>query len=412
MAPEPVAALSPSRPTEHRALALQEPEGNTAVDRTIAELQRAATANPTKHDTWVLLGRAWVEKARLSGDPGHYHSANAAAELALALEPQSALALGLRGLVLLNDHRFRDALALAEGILARAPGDLVALGVRSDAALELGRMDEALTAAQRMLDEKPSLPSYARAAHLRWLLGDPVAAKSLYRLAFDAGRGQKDPEPTAWVLVQAADLFWNLGDVEGAVAGYELALKQLPEYAPALVGHGRATLATAPHSAARALATAMEKSPSVETAWLLSDAREAAGDLTGAQAAAVECVRLGRRLDGRTLARFFAAKKRDLGEAVQLVDRELADRPGGQTLAVAAAVYWRVGRVAEALGFSEQARRTGVREASLLFHAGMIRLALGDAVSGRALVAEALALNPQFDRSESAEARALLGATP
>ena len=43
----------------------------------------------------------------------------------------------------------------------------------------------------------------------------------------------------------------------------------------------------------------------------------------------------------------------------------------------------------------------------MLYHAGAIRLAGGDP-AGRALVEQALALNPEFDLSGAAEARMLL----
>ena len=49
------------------------------------------------------------------------------------------------------------------------------------ATLELGDVEASTKAVQRMLDLKPSLPSYGRAAHLRWLLGDTAGAQALYQ---------------------------------------------------------------------------------------------------------------------------------------------------------------------------------------------------------------------------------------
>src|SRR5262249_25462441 len=151
------------------------------------------------------------------------------------IEPGHKLALELQGLSLLNDHKFREALAKAEEALASDHEDLLALGVKSDALLELGRYKEATEAAQQMMDLKPDLPSYSRAAHLRWLAGDTAIAKQIVRKAIDA-RDHRDPEPGAWVLVQAAYMFFNEGDYDGADKGFDMALEAVSEYPPALVG--------------------------------------------------------------------------------------------------------------------------------------------------------------------------------
>jgi hypothetical protein len=57
----------------------------------------------------------------------------------------------------------------------------------------------------------------------------------------------------------------------------------------------------------------------------------------------------------------------------------------------------------------ERASALGTRDARILFHAGAIRMAAGDA-AGRRLVESALATNPHFDETGAAEARRLLGA--
>ncbi|MCB9648556.1 MAG: tetratricopeptide repeat protein [Deltaproteobacteria bacterium] len=125
---------------------------------------------PQKLDAWILLGRAFIQKARQATEPGYYANARACADRALALRPRYPLAQDLQALVLMNEHRFREALALARGVLAGDPDDLLALGTVADAAVELGAMDDAVAAVDRMAALKPSLPGVcARVAHLRWL---------------------------------------------------------------------------------------------------------------------------------------------------------------------------------------------------------------------------------------------------
>ena len=127
----------------------------------------------------------------------------------------------------------------------------MALGTLSDAYLEMGRYDEAITAAQKMMDMKPSLPSYTRASYLAWLRGDEKAALENIHEAIDAGKDPKDPEPRCWAMVQAAMIFWHKGDYAGADAGFNAALKECPDYPPALVGRGRVALGAGDFARAR-----------------------------------------------------------------------------------------------------------------------------------------------------------------
>src|SRR5258708_35176757 len=151
-----------------RFLALLDPKGGEAMDARLRDLQGRVQRSPKKMEAWIELGQAWVRKARADGNPMHYLSASACADLALALAPGNRLALDLRGLVLLNDHRFDEARRLAQSVGDAEPDDAAAWGNLSDALLELGRVDEAARATQRMVDLKPNLPSYSRAAWLLW----------------------------------------------------------------------------------------------------------------------------------------------------------------------------------------------------------------------------------------------------
>ena len=157
-------------------LALAKVRGSGAADVAVSAAQTAARQNMQKDDAWIVLGRAWVRKARESNDPGFYLNANACASVVLAKDPADKLALDLRGLVLLNDHKFEEARALATEVVARHPEDPMAWGNLGDALVELGRYDEAIVAVQHMVDLKPNLPSYSRASHLQWLRGDATSA--------------------------------------------------------------------------------------------------------------------------------------------------------------------------------------------------------------------------------------------
>lgn len=397
---------------ESRAVCLADPAGDTRLDQEIRSQQGRARELPSKADEWVQSGRHWVRKARLSADPGFYVNVEGCAAMALEVAPGFAQALALRSLVLMNDHKFEQARQVAETILARDGEDVVALGALSDALLELGRYDEAAAAAQRQMSARPGMAAHARGSYHRWLRGDTRHAKLLIKDAL-IDRDGRDPEPAAWTFVEAATIYWHQADYDGADAVYAEALKWVPDYPPALLG--RARVAIAQRNAGQALEyldKAIRIRPIPEALWLLGDARRMLGDEAGAKEAYDRVVELGRRGDSLTLALFYATRNRDIDDALRLIEAERAVRGGIYVDDTYAWVLYRAGRISEAREAAERALRLGTKDARLLYHAGAIRMAAGDVSGGRRLVQQALALNPEFDPTGAAEARALLQAEP
>jgi tetratricopeptide (TPR) repeat protein len=411
-APKPSLESAPvAVATDAKTLALAPTHENAAVDHRIAAAQSAAKKNPQKLDLWITLGQSWVRKARETEDPGYYLHADACADVALAIAPDDATALDLRALVLLNQHRFADAEKTARKILDKRADDPVAWGNLSDALLEMGRTEDASRAAQTMVDLKPNLPSYARAAHFRFLAGDVAAAKAFYRRAIDAGADQRDPEPRAWVLVQTANVFWSEGDADGADAGYDMALAAMTDYAPALAGKARAALAR--NDAAHAIdyaKRAYDASPRAEMAWLLGDARTLASDASGAKKAYELVVKDGKRGDARTLSMFWSTRNEHAAEALALAEKEAKTRGDAYTEDTLAWALYRNGRFADARAASDRAIAGGIRDARLLYHAGAIRMAQGERSTGREMVRRAIALQPAFDAVGGPEAAAMVNA--
>ncbi len=394
-------------PDEARDICLGNVAGTSPVDEAIRVDQARVRTLATKPEEWVRVGWGWVRKARLSGDPGFYVNVASCADEALRVAPESTAGLELRGLVLMNGHRFEEARQEAGKILVADPLNPIALGTLSDALLELGKFDEAAAAAQRGADAKPDSAAYARASYFRWLSGDKDGAKRFIRSAL-SGRDHRDPEPAAWTLVEAAKMFWHEADYDGADAVLAEALRWVPDYPPALVARGRVALSQG--QAERAigyLEKAYRAQPLPETAWLLGDARTTLGDVAGANAESERVVQTGSRNDRLTLALFYATKDRAIDQAVRLIEEERASRGGIYVDDAYAWVLYRAGRIDEARRASDRAIRLGTPDARLLYHAGAIQLAAGNP-AGRALVEKALAINPRFDVTGAAEARMLL----
>src|SRR5262245_23496385 len=114
-------AVGPLRSDEARELCLADPGGDGAIERELRAAQERARRLAQKSDEWVSAGRQWVRKARLASDPGFYVNVEGCAAAALNLEPDLASALELRGLALMNDHRFEQARESAEQVLRADP---------------------------------------------------------------------------------------------------------------------------------------------------------------------------------------------------------------------------------------------------------------------------------------------------
>jgi tetratricopeptide (TPR) repeat protein len=399
----PVAALETAR-----RLAVAPTKEATATDRRILALSKLAAAQPRRADVFVELGRTWAKKARESSDPGYYVNADACVDVALDLSPDDKGALDLRAMVLLNAHEFRRARDVANSILARDPEMVSAWGSLSDALLEIGELEEADRAAQKMMELKPSLSSYSRVSYFQWLAGNEKGAIESARLAIDAGGDPANAEPRAWAIVQAAMIFWHRGDYAGADAGFTQALEVVHDYPPALVGRGRVALAhQASAEAARYFERAYRASPLVETAWLLGEARERAGDAEGARAAFAEAEKEGKGGDRRTLSLMYSTRNTNAEDALRLAEREHTTRGDIYTEDALAWALYRNGLFEDAKAAIERARRYGTKDARLLYHEGAIETALGRREAGKKLAQAAIALNPEFDPVGATEARAL-----
>jgi tetratricopeptide (TPR) repeat protein len=106
-----------------------------------------------------------------------------------------------------------------------------------DVLLEQGRLEEAATAYQKMMQLKPGLQAYIRAAQLRWLKGDLDGALQIARLAVRAS-SPTDPEAAAWVTTKLALYSLQANALPQAGEACEAALQQMPDYAPALLARG------------------------------------------------------------------------------------------------------------------------------------------------------------------------------
>lgn len=361
------------------AIALTAHQGQAPLDEQIRQVQQWIKQAPNPRPNLEQLGWKFVEKARQSYDPGFYKLAEQCAACLenyppLSNEPvrlKNADALLLRGHILHNLHRFKEAETLARSLSAERglSFDHALLG---DVLLEQGRFDEAAVAYQKMMDLKPGLQAYLRAAQLRWLKGDSEGA---IEMALRAVRAAAPQEPTdnAWALTRLAFYDLHAGLVPQADAACAAALRVAPQDAAALLLQGRVRLAQGQAAAAVAsLQQAAQLNPLPEYQWTLAEALRAAQ--RPAEAAQVETAlkAKGALEDPRTLALYLATRGEDLPQALRLAEAELAVRRDPHTLDALAWAQARAGRPTEAWATLQQALAAGTPDARLAFHAAVI----------------------------------------
>jgi tetratricopeptide (TPR) repeat protein len=251
-------------------------------------------------------------------------------------------------------------------------------------------------------------------ARLAYLSGESSRAVVLVRAAYDAAVRTGDPDAAfyAYALGEYARL---AGDVVVARAGFEAALAARTDDLGGLVGRARIDAFDGRTAQAIAgLRRAAAIAPQPETLALLGDLLATGGDPAGARLQ-YDTVRLAGELGALAAAVYdrqlnlFELDHGGASDGLLAAARsalEMRADAGGHDL-VAWAAY-RLGRFDEARRESDVALATGARDARILFHAGAIALAVGDAKEGRDLLDAALALGPALDPLERAEAGRLL----
>jgi tetratricopeptide (TPR) repeat protein len=359
---------------------------------------RQARRGATRH---VLLGVAYQQRARETGDPDYYTRSERLLRRALALAPNDPSALSALGSLALARHRFREALRLGERARGLAPDTARNHGIVGDALIELGRYREAFRAYDRMASMKPDLASYSRISHARELLGRPQAAIDAMKLAVDASGGRG--EPAAWTHVELGKLHFSLGRLAAAAAHFRAALAAFPRYVFALDSLARVEGARKRYRQAIGLERrAVEANPLPQFVAYLGDLHRAAGQPRLAReqhrlVAVIErlLVASGVKTDLET-AVFNIDHGVDLPRSLALARRAHRERPSVEADDALAWALARTGRCGEALHYSKRALRLGALDATKFFHRGMIERCLGREGSARTWLARALRLNPHF----------------
>ena len=359
------------------------PAGASATEREIAERYEIVRRAPDTVEAYVLLGNAYLQHVRETGDPADYARAEAALEAARKRAPDNVDALIGLGVLALARHEFSDALLLGQRAVEVAPLASRAHGVVVDALTELGRYEEATASAQTMVDLRPDLASLSRVAYQRELHGDVDGAIDAMARAFDAAAGTL-PENREYLRVLIGDLHLLKGDAATADAIYRASLETIPGFVWAEAGMARAAVARGDLGGAiDHYLAATETLPLPELLVALGEAQEAAGRAAEAQNtyALVEAMQHLYAENGVNVdleLALFEANHGDPARAVELARRAYTAQPNVKAADALAWALYRAGRAGEAQRYSVEATRLGTPYPSFSFHAGMIALAQDD----------------------------------
>ncbi len=402
-------------PAEARLRTAAEERPSSATDQLISETQAKVDAAPEDADAHAVLGAAYLQLARETGDPANYGRAEASLDRAIELDPDNLQALIAQGSLSLSRHEFDEALRLGERALAINDTIPRVYGLIGDAEVELGRYEAAVRTIQTMVDLRPDLASYSRVAYLRELHGDLSGAIDAMQQAVAAGGG--NVENTEYVRVQLGNLHFAVGDVTAAERAYAESLAHLADYPYALAGMARVRAAQGDvPDAIELFERASARIPAPEFIIGLGETLEAAGraDEAADQYALVGAI--GQLLEANgvrqdlEIAAFLAEHGDDPDAAVTRARSAFAARPtvfGADTLAWA---LHAAGMNSEAAQYADQAVRLDTGSSLLLYHAGVIEAANGETDLARDRLERALALNPDFSPLHAPRAEAALAA--
>lgn len=376
--------------------------GDYAVVRKQSETYRTAlTNNPSDTRALIGLAQVFMYEARVTGEhPYYYPEALALLNKAVAIEPDNYQAVVSKASVLLSLHKFSEALAVAERAVELAPNVAAGYGALIDSYVELGRYDEAVTAADKMVAIRPDLKSYSRVSYLREIHGDTQGAIEVMHLAVEAGA--PGSEEKAWAQTTLGGIYLHAGQLEKAEREYLMASLERDRFPFALAGLAEVQTARGHTDSALALLdTALALIPEFSFMEMKADIHRAAGH----DAVADSLVRVvidmlkedeasGHDIGGE-MALLLSKHGMQPDDAVRYARAELDKRPESiDALSTMAYALLKADRAEEAKTYMDKARRQGKESASMIAHAGMIEVRLGNKREGNALLRKALTINP------------------
>jgi tetratricopeptide (TPR) repeat protein len=357
---------------------LAEQASQLSTDDRIAFYGTLVKAQPETLQYQVLLASGYIQKMRETMDFGYLDRAEKVLDTVVDSDSANYEALRLRTVIQLERHNFTTVVDLSRRLTGIAPMDAWNWGTLGDAFIELGDYGQAADAYQRMMNIRPDLASYNRAAHYRFLNNDVQGAIKTMELAISAGSNSS--ENVAWCWVELGAYYAKTGQTEEAQRAYSSALQTFVNYHPAYAGLGK--IQAAKGETAKAIENfrrAQSITPLPDYAAALYDLYLASGQKEEAakQKQLIEVIDQLGRANGekanRNLALIYADHDWNRERSLELATAELEYRGDVYTYDALAWALYKNGRYADAQNAMDQALKLHTPEPQFQRHARLIQ---------------------------------------
>lgn len=351
-----------------------------------------------------------LQRVRETGSYEWLRQAAEAARKSLSSVPaeQNPTGLFMQARVEYELHHFAAARDRASALTKIEPGKSRAFALLGDALLEFGDLDLAAAAYQEMQKRKGDpVETETRLARLELMRGASDSARKHFDRALEASRDLSPPQPeaVAWCLVQLGQLAFNTGQWDVAENHFQSAIAEFSGGTSALEHLAELRAAQEKYDGAILLyEKAIARTPRPEFWQALGDVHAAMGNAADAakwharaRDAYLKNIEEGNAHYFHHLAGFFSDTNENPAEALKWARRDLEMRHSAAAEDTLAWALYRGGEFRQAAEIAQKVLKRGIRDAHILFHAGMIFLASGDPVRGKEVLAEAARINPRHN---------------
>ena len=367
----------------------------------IAFYEKRLVEDPASAGDLAQLAGLYLQRAREAGDYEDFRRAERAARRSVDLRSmRNGKAQMLLASSLLAQHRFAEARIEAEKLVAI---DSAVIGYRAllaEIQMELGDYSAAQRSFTGLAHASEELSVAPRLARWHEINGKPGAAKVILEKSLATARKTDLPrEQIAWFYLRSGDFSFRHGALRDAEQDFREGLRFEPNDFRLISGLARVEYARGNYQNAISYALLAGDRSDIATLSLLADSYAALGKLDDAArvtAQIVDAAAANPEPYNRQWTQFLLDHRRALPETVSVLEREIVTRPDVLGFDQLAWGYFLSGDLPNAKRAVDQALRMGTHDAALHFHAGTIKLAVGDSIAAQWHFEMSRDINPHF----------------